>query len=62
MDMETVSVVSAEEMVEYDERTEAGTKLIATESDSDPYSIIIKGQIQPVKCTIAIEVEATVKL
>lgn len=54
--------VSAEEMVEYDERTEAGTKLIATESDSDPYSIIIKGQIQPVKCTIAIEVEATVKL
>ena len=54
--------VSAEEMVEYDERTEAGTKLIATESDSDPYSIIIKGQIQPIKCTIAIEVEATVKL
>ena len=54
--------VSAEEMVEYDERTEAGTKLIATESGSDPYSIIIKGQIQPVTCTIAIEVEATVKL
>lgn len=54
--------VSAEEMVEYDERTEAGTKLIANESDSDPYSIIITGQIQPVKCTIAIEVEATVKL
>ena len=54
--------VSAEEMVEYDERTEAGTKLIATESDNDPYIIIITGQIQPVKCTIAIEVEATVKL
>ena len=54
--------VSAEEMVKYDERTEAGTKLIANESDSDPYSIIITGQIQPIKCTIAIEVEATVKL
>lgn len=54
--------VAAEEMVKYDERTEAGTKLIANESDSDPYSIIITGQIQPIKCTIAIEVEATVKL
>lgn len=54
--------VSSEEMVKYDERTEAGTKLIANESDNDPYSIIITGQIQPIKCTIAIEVEATVKL
>lgn len=54
--------VSAEEMVKYDERTEAGTKLTVKESDADPYSLIITGQIQPIKCTIAIEVEATVKL
>ena len=54
--------VSAEEMIKWDDKTEQGTKLIANESDADPYSIIITGQMQPVKCTVAIEVEATVKI
>ena len=54
--------VSAEEMVKYDEKTEVGTKLIVNESDADPYSLIITGQMQPVKHTNAIQVQATVKI
>lgn len=54
--------VSAEEMIKYDEKTESGTKLIVNQSDADPYSLIITGQMQPQKCTVAIEVEATVKI
>ena len=54
--------VSAEEMIKYDEKTENGTKLIVNQSDADPYSLIITGQMQPQKCTVAIEVEATVKI
>lgn len=54
--------VSAEEMVKWDDRTEEGTKLIANQSDADPYSIILTGQMQPIKCTVAIEVQATVKI
>ena len=54
--------VAAEEMVKFNDRTEEGTRLIVNPSDNDPYSLIVTGQIQPVKCTIAIEVEATVKL
>ncbi|MBQ6220026.1 MAG: hypothetical protein IJH63_00350 [Methanobrevibacter sp.] len=51
--------VSSEEMIQYDEKTGKGTKLIATPSDANPYSIIISGQMQPQKCTVAIEVTAT---
>ena len=54
--------VSAEEMVKYNERTGVGTKLVANASDSNPYSVVITGQIQPVKCTIAIDVQATIKV
>lgn len=54
--------VSAEEMIKYDEKTENGTKLVVNQSDADPYSLIITGQMQPQKCTVAIEVEATVKI
>lgn len=54
--------VSNEEMVKYNEKTNEGTKLTVTTSNEDPYSLFVTGQIQPVKCTIAIEVQATVKL
>lgn len=54
--------VTAEEMIKYNERTEEGTKLIVSAGYDDPYSIIVKGQIQPVKCTVAIEVDATIRL
>ncbi|MBQ2654305.1 MAG: hypothetical protein IJF83_12160 [Methanobrevibacter sp.] len=54
--------VSSEEMIKYDEKTGNGTRLIVNQSDSDPYSLIITGQMHPQKCTVAIEVEATVKL
>ncbi|WP_406534075.1 hypothetical protein [Methanobrevibacter sp.] len=54
--------VSAEEMIKYDEKTGNGTRLIVNQSDADPYSLIITGQMHPQKCTVAIEVEATVKL
>lgn len=51
-----------EEMVKYDDRTEAGTRLIVMESDEEPYNLIVTGQIQPVKCTIAIKVQAIIKI
>lgn len=51
-----------EEMVRYDDRTEQGTKLTVVESVEEPYNLIVTGQIQPVKCTIAIKVEATIKI
>ena len=54
--------VSAEEMVKYNDKTGEGTKLYASEHDANPYNIIVHGQIQPVKCTIAIEVQATIKI
>lgn len=54
--------VSAEEMIKFDEKTMQGTKLIVSPSDADPYSLIISGQMHPQKCTVAIEVEATVKI
>ena len=54
--------ISAEEMVKYNDKTGEGTKLYASESDANPYNIIVHGQIQPVKCTIAIEVQATIKI
>jgi len=54
--------VSSEDMIKWNERTEEGTKLTVAQSDADPYSIIVSGQIQPQKCTIAIDVQATVKI
>jgi hypothetical protein len=37
-----------------------GTQLVVEESDNNPYAMIVKGSIQPVNCTIAINVEATI--
>ena len=54
--------VNAEEMIKYNERTEEGTKLVVSQSNDKPYNLIVSGQIQPVKCTIAIQVEATIRL
>ena len=54
--------VSAEEMIKWDEKTGQGTKLTATQSNDDPYSIVVSGQMQPQKCTIAINVTATLKI
>ena len=54
--------VTAEEMVKYNDKEDKGTKLFVAESDSNPYNIIVYGQIQPVKCTIAIDVRATIKI
>lgn len=54
--------VANEEMVLYDDRTEAGTRLIVRESEEEPYNLIVDGQIQPVKCTIAIKVQAIIKI
>ena len=54
--------VSAEEFIKFNEKTEEGTKLVVNQSDADPYSLIITGQMQPQKCTVAIEVQATVKI
>lgn len=47
--------------VEYNEYSNPeGTTLTVTESDDNPYAMVISGQIQPVNCTIAIDVEATI--
>ena len=54
--------VNAEEMIKYNDRTDEGTRLIVSESTEKPYNLKVTGQIQPVKCTIAIEVEATIRL
>lgn len=54
--------VTSEEMIKYDERKGTGTKLVVSPSDYNPYSLIVSGQIQPIKCSVAIEVEATIKL
>lgn len=51
-----------EEMVPYDDRTEAGTRLIVMEAEDEPYNLVVTGQIQPVKCTIAIRVQAIIKI
>ena len=54
--------VTNEEMIKYDDRTEIGTKLTVVESLEEPYNLIVTGQIQPVKCTIAIKVEAEIRI
>lgn len=53
--------VQAENMIKYNEKTNDGTKLIIAESDNNPYDAIVTGQIQPVNCTVAIEVQAELK-
>ena len=52
--------VVSEEMVKYNEKTGKGTKLIVTATEDDPYRLVVSGQIHPIKCTIAILINATV--
>jgi hypothetical protein len=48
-------------VVKYDEDTNPeGTYLEVIESDNNPYAMIVQGQIQPMNCTIAINVDATI--
>ena len=54
--------VSAEEMIKYNVKTEEGTILKVVQSTEDPYTLIVTGQIQPQKCTVAIKVEAEVRI
>ena len=54
--------VVAEELIRWDDRTEEGTRLRVQQHPTDAYSLEITGQIQPVKCTIAIDVSATLKV
>ena len=49
-------------MIKWDEKTGQGTKLTVTQSNDDPYSIVVSGQMHPQKCTIAINVTATLKI
>ena len=53
--------VEAERMIPYNSSTGDGTKLTLVESDSDPYDMILEGQIQPINCTGAILVKAKIK-
>ena len=54
--------VIAEEMIKWDEKTGQGTKLNVAQSEDDAYNMIVSGQMQPQKCTIAINVKATLKI
>lgn len=53
--------VEAERMIPYNSETGAGTKLILVESDSAPFDMKLKGQIQGINCTHAIDVEVIIK-
>lgn len=52
--------VRAGKMIKWNEDTGKGTKLVASESDSNPYDLYLKGSVQPVNSTLAIEVQATI--
>lgn len=52
--------VTNDEVVDYNDATEKGTKLVVQEAINEPYNLVVTGQIQPVKCTIAIRVEAKI--
>ena len=52
--------VVAEEMVKYNDKTGEGTKLVVSGANEDPYRLVVSGQIHPIKCTIAILINATV--
>lgn len=47
-------------MIKWNEDLGKGTKLVVSESDSNPYDLYIKGPAQPVNSTHAIEVQATI--
>ena len=38
-----------------------GAKIIVSESDREPFDLVVSGQIQPVNCTIAINVTAHIQ-
>lgn len=52
--------VQAGRMIKWNEDLGQGTKLVVSESDSNPYDLYIKGPVQPVNSTLAIEVQATI--
>lgn len=53
--------VEAERMIPYNTSTGDGTRLTLVETDSDPYDLELRGQIQPINCTIAINVKVKIK-
>lgn len=53
--------VLAGNMIAFNEDTGDGTRLRLVESDSNPYDMLVVGTIQPVNCTIAINVEAVIQ-
>lgn len=53
--------VSAERMIPYNSETGEGTKLTLVESDSNPFDMKLKGQIQGINSTHAILVETIIK-
>ena len=53
--------IEAERMIAYNSDTGDGTKLDLVESDSNPYDMELVGQIQPINCTIAINVKVKIK-
>lgn len=53
--------VRAERIIPYNGTTGEGTLLSLVESDSEPYDMELVGQIQPVNCTVAINVKVTIK-
>lgn len=53
--------VRLERMIPYNNETGDGTKLTLVESDSNPYDMELKGQIQGINCTTAIIVKAKIK-
>ena len=53
--------VEAERIIRYNSDTNEGTKLTLVESEHDPYDMELVGQIQPVNCTVAINVKASIK-
>ena len=53
--------VRLERMIPYNNETGDGTRLTLVESDSNPYDMELKGQIQGINCTTAIIVKAKIK-
>ena len=53
--------VEAERMIPYNSENGNGTKLTLIEANSDPYDMELIGQIQPINCTIAINVKIQIK-
>ena len=53
--------VENERMIEYDPETGEGTMLQLVESNSNPYDMMVAGQIQPINCTGPIVVKAKIK-